>query len=276
MTLSTPPLIALLTDFGLADPYVGQMKAAILARAPEARLVDLCHEVAPGDVAQAGFFLAASEPHFPPGTVFAAVVDPGVGTDRRLIVLDRGKRRVLAPDNGLTSLLEPRPGQAVYDVTPAIRPETATFHGRDVIAPLAALLALGRRPESLGRPADPAGLVRLPQRAPRREGDMLHVPILHVDRFGDVVLALPVAAWRGPLMRASRIDLVAAAEAAGPGGRDALELAPVETYAATPPGRVGILPGSQGFFELAVNGGSAALTLGLVRGGSVTLRLAGA
>ena len=137
------PLIALLTDFGLADPYVGQMRAVLATAAPTVPVLDLCHGIAAHDVRQAAFYLAASLPWLPPGTVVAVVVDPGVGTERRLVLLERDGRRILVPDNGILTLVLERPGSLqAFDATPAVAPPCATFHGRDVIAPLAARLAM--------------------------------------------------------------------------------------------------------------------------------------
>ncbi|MCA1987372.1 MAG: SAM-dependent chlorinase/fluorinase, partial [Desulfovibrio sp.] len=106
------PVIALLTDFGHADPYVAQMKGAVLQRASDVQLIDISHEISPFGIAQAGFFLRASQGHFPCGSVFVAVVDPGVGTSRRILCLVREERLFLAPDNGLLSMLLDAPGPA--------------------------------------------------------------------------------------------------------------------------------------------------------------------
>ena len=116
------PLVALLTDFGLTDPYVGQMKAVLATAAPPIPVLDLCHGIAPHDVRQAAFYLAASLPWLPPGAVVAVVVDPGVGTERRLVALARGSHTILAPDNGiLTLVLSGTEPLRAFDATPAMR-----------------------------------------------------------------------------------------------------------------------------------------------------------
>jgi S-adenosylmethionine hydrolase len=253
--MQTAPLIALLTDFGLADPYVGQMKSVLLSAAPGVPVVDISHGVGMGDVAQAAFFLAATLPWLPPGAVAAAVVDPGVGTSRRVVVVELASRLVAAPDNGLLTLALAR-GQGVraYDVTPRTTPASATFHGRDVFAPLAARLAMGESVSALGPPLSPDELVVLPGLAAVRRGEVVMARVLSVDGFGNVATSCEAGIfgrWWG------RTALVA------PVSR---ELVRVATYADLGPGQVGLLAGSQGYLELAVGGGSAAAALGLSRG----------
>jgi len=262
MTMHTAPLIALLTDFGLADPYVGQMKAVLLSAAPGVSLVDVSHGVARGDVAQAAFFLAATLPWLPPGSVVAAVVDPGVGTARRALVVEIASRLVAAPDNGLLTLaLAQAAGYRVFDATPRSAPASATFHGRDVFAPLAARLAQGEAPSSLGQALSRDALVILPGLTAKRRGDVVTARVLSVDGFGNVVTSCDVARFGAAC---ARPQLLAPAPRA---------LAPAATYADLGPGEVGLLAGSQGYLELAVNGGSAAALLGLARGDGLELFL---
>lgn len=255
-----PSCIALLTDFGLGDPYVAQMKAVLLATAPTAPLLDISHDVRPQDVAQAAFFLASTLPWLPPGTVVVAVVDPGVGTDRRVLALECASHWVLAPDNGLVSLLlEQRDVQRCLDLTPSWQPASTTFHGRDVFAPLAARLAMGDDPLAFGVVWQGDAPVRLPAMAPRREGDAVNCRVLSVDRFGNIVLNLDTAGYdvfppQSALLAPKALPLVAAA-----------------SYAGIPAGQVGILPGSQGYLELAVAGASAARRLDLQPGDRLRL-----
>ena len=194
----------LLTDFGLEDPYVGQMKGVLAALAPGARVIDLCHGVWPFDVLQASFFLDSSRAHFPPGSVFVCVVDPGVGGERRLVLLEKFRQIFLAPDNGLLSLVLAQDGPCrARDVTPAGRlASTGTFHGRDILAPLAARLLTGDEPEDLGAEVNPESLTRLPGAAPERDGPTLRAVVLHVDRFGNCILNLDTARF-GPSVFAS-------------------------------------------------------------------------
>jgi len=257
--------IALLTDFGLTDPYVGQMRAALTRLAPGAVLIDVSHQVEPFATGQAAFFLAASAPHFPADSVFLCVVDPGVGSPRRIIGANVSGQDFLAPDSGLLGLLLDTPslqGTRLYDLTKATSgyAGSATFHGRDIFAPLAARLSAGEDLSALGSPLDPAQLVRHPWAAPRPDAEGVDAHVLHVDRFGNCVLSL-------------REGFALTREVAGlslaPGER--LGLRRVRTYADLGPGEPGLLKGSQGFFELAANQAPAATLLTLRPGDPVRI-----
>lgn len=260
--IAQAPLVALLTDFGLTDPYVGQMKAVLATAAPAVPLLDLCHQVAPHDCVQAAFFLAASLPWLPPGAVAVAVVDPGVGTERRIILLEAGGHRILAPDNGILTLVLTRPGPIqAFDASPTTPPASATFHGRDVFAPLAARLAMGEEASALGRPIDAFSLCRLPGLTPSRRGSAVTTRALAVDHFGNVVTSCDLATY-GTLSPCPA--LLAPHRHA---------LVPVANYAAIPLGAIGILAGSQGYLELAAPCASAAERLGLAAGDTLVLDL---
>ena len=253
------PLIALLSDFGLSDPYVGQMKSVLLSAAPGVPLLDISHEVAPQDICQGAFFLAATLPWLPPGAVVVAVVDPGVGSDRRVVLAQVGGHWVLAPDNGLVSLVLGREGLCrLYDLTPRVVPASATFHGRDVFAPLAARLAMGEEATALGSVWQGPAPVRLEGFLPERQGDAVSGRVLSVDRFGNVIVSLDLERF-GQLPAAPAVTEPVHAP-----------LIPAATYAVIPHGEIGILAGSQGYLELAVSHGSAAARLGLRRGDAVT------
>uniref|UniRef100_I2PYE0 SAM-dependent chlorinase/fluorinase n=1 Tax=Desulfovibrio sp. U5L TaxID=596152 RepID=I2PYE0_9BACT len=251
------PLIALLTDFGLADPYVGQMKSVLLSAAPGVALLDISHEVAPQNLTQAAFFLAATVPWLPPGAVTAAVVDPGVGTDRRVVLAEVGGGWVLAPDNGLLTLVCGS-GCRLFDATPRAVPASATFHGRDVFAPIAARLAMGEEAGAVGTVWTGADPVRLEGLWPRRKGDTVEGRVLSVDRFGNAVVNLDIGGY-------GRLPATPALVAPR-----AVPLTPAKTYGELEQGAVGLLAGSQGYLELAVAGGSAAAKLGLKAGDAVT------
>ncbi|SDB35924.1 hypothetical protein SAMN05660653_01689 [Desulfonatronum thiosulfatophilum] len=260
------PIIALLTDFGLEDPYVGQMKGVLAGLAPEAVLVDISHQVRPFDILQGAFYLAASWPYLPEGTICVGVVDPGVGTARRLAMIRRSGRLLLAPDNGLPALLlgdeadveawefagrKARAGQKVAN----------TFHGRDILMPLAADLALGVRPKELGAALHPDDLVRPDWARAERAGREIRAHVLHVDRFGNCLLNLSLEKW--PMEVLAHAELI----------RPLLQpLALVRTYADIGPGSFGMLAGSQGYWELAVNQGNAAQLLGLRPGIRIVLQ----
>jgi len=261
-----PRHVVLLTDFGLADPYVGQMKGALTSRAPDASIIDLSHQVEPYDILQAGFYLAASHAHFPPGAIFVSVVDPGVGGDRRILLLEKFHQFFLAPDNGLLSLLMHQGGPSILrDATPAWRGQaSATFHGRDLFAPLAARLALGEGPDALGEKMNPHALVRLPGSEPVRTEDGIEAMVLHVDRFGNCILNLDSETWEPVLFKARNPVL------AGPGE---IRLHPVLTYERLEKDQLGVIKGSQGYLELAMNREPADKALGLRPGHTLRILL---
>lgn len=261
-----PRPVALLTDFGLTEPYVAQIKGVLLTEHPAVRVTDLSHGVEPFNLAQAGFFLDASRPYFPAGTVFVAVVDPGVGGARRMVCLAKFGQFFLAPDNGLLSLALDAPEPArCFDCTEFRRDgRSPTFHGRDALAPLAARLAVGRDPQDLLPEISPDSLRRLPWSEPQyqdcRSALMAHV--LHVDRFGNCLLNLRVEPWLEVLAAWPRITLFM------PGAVDARL---VRTYAELSRDEFGILAGSQGYLEVALRQASAARELGLRSGHALTL-----
>jgi S-adenosylmethionine hydrolase len=187
-------LISLVTDFGTQDEYVGLMKAVILGIDPTAVTVDVSHAVDPQDVAQAAFLVAAAHTHFPDGSVHLVVVDPGVGGARDILVLERGTHRFVAPDNGvLTLVLEGAPVRLWRLENTRWRRAVVspTFHGRDIMAPTAALLARGADPAEAGPeiPADAA--VRVPDLRARRTPAGIEGRVVHVDRFGNLVTNVP-------------------------------------------------------------------------------------
>lgn len=261
-----PRHVVLLTDFGLSDPYVGQMKGSLIRHAPEARIIDLCHRVDPFNILQAAFFLAASRAHFPEETIFVSVVDPGVGGDRRIVLAEKFRQFFLAPDNGLLTFVIQQTGPAlVRDVTlPWRRKASATFHGRDLFAPLAARLVNGAHPSELGKEINPNSLTRLPGAEPALTENVLEAMVLHVDRFGNCITNLEASAWGARLFKTRQVSLVSPREA---------DLVPVLTYERLEPGQFGVIKGSQGYLELAMKQQSAGQALGLAAGSRVVLRL---
>ncbi len=258
---ASAPVVTLTTDFGTRNPYVAAMKGVVLARCPGARVVDLSHEIAPQDVLEGALFLAAAVPHFPPGTVHVAVIDPGVGTARRAIAARLGAQTLVCPDNGLPTLLERAlPPTAAHAITSRdfMRDDvSATFHGRDVFAPAGARLAAGAPLASAGPAVPLADLVRLDVPTPHLDarGGAAGV-VIHVDRFGNAITNL----------RAT--DLPALPDACVAGGT---RVRVVRTYGDVPAGAPLALIGSSGLLEVAVNRGSAAKTLGLRRGDAVSV-----
>jgi len=252
-------IISLLTDFSLRDWYVGTVKGVLLRCAPAAVLVDITHDIEPGDVKAAAFAWRNSIPYFPPGTVHLAVVDPGVGGERAVLAVESESGILVAPDNGLVSwILAAGADWRAWRITSSefCRSEpSATFHGRDVFAPLAAALAAGAAPAELGEPlADP---VLIPWPAPEVSGpgDWM-VPVLYVDRFGNLITSLP-----GEELGSCRQLQVAG-----------LSLPRLECYEQAPAGELLGLIGSGGYLEISVNGGSAAETLGARPGDLLAVR----
>ena len=244
--------VTLLTDFGTSDSYVAQMKAVMLAVSPALRFIDITHDIGPQDVAQGAFLLQSAAAWFPRGTVHLAVVDPGVGSPRAAVVLVAGGHAFVGPDNGLLlpaarALGGELPGWELVNVPSPGETRSATFHGRDLFAPAAALLASGERaPSDLG-----PRLARLPHSiAPSVEPG--HERVLHIDHFGNLITSLPASALpglRGIEVRGQTIDTIVATYAEAPGE------APV------------LLAGSSGRIEISVAFGSAARELGVEAAG---------
>lgn len=248
-------IVTLLTDFGGRDPYVGIMKGVILGLHPEARLVDLTHEVPPQDVRTAAFLLATAIDWFPPGTVHVAVVDPGVGGERRALVVQAARHFYVGPDNGILTLAlrrdrplsirEVRPGRWTLDRV------SRTFHGRDVFAPAAAHLAKGVALEHLGNRVEDAVELDLPPNT-RSEG-LVRTRVVHRDGFGNLITSLHRSEVEE--LRAVRVD--------------GAEIPVHETYGGVVEGALLAYWGSSDYLEIAVNRGSAAERLGAAPGHEV-------
>lgn len=256
---SMASILTLLTDFGSADGYAGALLGAVIRAAPQLRVETITHGVPPGDVGAGSYWLAASAPAFPDGTVHCVVVDPGVGTSRHLIACVVDRQLVIAPDNGLLHFMWQRGHErSAFRVDQqAFRPSSlsATFHGRDLIGPLAARVAAGSlEVEALG-PRIPS-----PQLIPDfvQEGDVTGTAarVVLVDRFGNVVLAVARTPWYSPVPAGVSL----------PGGRLISQL--VSTYSEIE-GDVGVLWNSAGHLELAGNRVNAAASLNLHPGDRV-------
>ncbi len=243
-------LIVLLTDFGLDDPYAGQMKGVIYRHCPQAAIVDLTHGVQAFNIHQAGFLLASSLDFFPAGTVFIAVVDPGVGSDRGIVLAETRACWILAPDNGLLSQALDAGLLKTCRRFLGNPPSSTTFHGRDIFAPLGAELAREQRVPADFEPFDPQELVRLYLPVPAVCSTGVKCMVLHRDHYGNLVLNLDIDPWAGRLQGA-RMRI---------GG---YEMVLVSYYAAIPEGCLGLVTGSQGRLEIAAREYSAARLLGL-------------
>lgn len=242
------PIVTLLTDFGLQDSYVAELKAAILSGA-DVQVVDITHEVPPGDVQAGQYLLGRAWHRFPAGSIHLAVVDPGVGSARRAIAVRGQGHFFVGPDNGLlTPVLD---GAQVVSLKPP-REASATFHGRDVFAPVAARLARGEPLQDLG--PDVADPLRTPLPTPGRDGSAVTGEVIYVDRFGTLITNIP-GEW---VVGARRVRI--SGRAVGAVRR---------TFADVKPGAAVAFIGSGGTLEVAVRDGSAAEKLGAKRGASV-------
>jgi S-adenosyl-L-methionine hydrolase (adenosine-forming) len=257
-------VITITTDFGHQGPFVGVIKGVILSRFREARLIDLTHEILVHWPAEAGFWLARSYHYFPPGTVHVAVVDPGVGTSRSIVAVAAGGHYFLAPDNGLLAPVVSRAreaqiirlGNAQLQRITAVRP-SATFHGRDIFAPVAAELAAGRvRLAELGEPLDT--LVPSWVDEPTIETRSVAGVVITIDHFGNLITNIDA-----PLIERFRVPIVHA-------GRHAFSL--LRTYGDAQPGDYLALVNSFGVVEIARAENSAAEGLGLSRGAPIVVR----
>jgi len=262
MTRDDPPApISLLTDFGTRDLYVGVMHGVIANLAPRVRIVDLCHEIAPQSVADAAFLLDSAAPYFPWGTVHVAVVDPGVGTSRRILCARSSRATYLAPDNGLLSrVLERDPPAHVVSVENRdyfLPQVSSTFHGRDVFAPVAAHLSLGVDPRLLGPEVKAIETLALP--TPQRTDDLHGIlgEVIYIDRFGNLVTNVPLAELGG-------IRRVCLGPTVIPGPL-------CHSYAERSEGSLLAVAGSSGLLEISVNAGSAERVLGARRGDKVEI-----
>ena len=258
-------LITLLTDFGTGDYYVAAMKGVILSRAPGAQIIDITHDIEPQNVLSAAYVLLGAYDQFPPGTIHLAVVDPGVGSARRGIVLRTNRYYFVGPDNGLFSLVAPESAEA-FEIQPSSYVATVisdTFHGRDIFAPVAAALAAGIKVEDLAIPVSQVN--RFPALI-EMTGSEIHSRIIHIDRFGNAVTGIErrhLSSDTLPRDFSLRMS------------SDHLIRQQKRFYAQEPVslGQPFLVWGSIGFLEISVANGSAAELLGLSCGQEVTLKL---
>jgi S-adenosylmethionine hydrolase len=259
------PIITLTTDFGLAGSYVAQIKGVMLAIDPAATLVDINHHIQPQNIRQGAIALAAAAKYFPPGTIHIAVVDPGVGTARRIVYAELGDQRFIAPDNGILSLVaRDVPPRRLIALTPSEfwrEPVSHTFHGRDIMAPVAAYLSLGLDPARLGEAIDTLEAITWPQ--PSREGDIITGEVLDIDSYGNVITNI-----REDLMDVAAPEHIEIRIA----GHTIVGLS--KTYGDASPGALIALIGSSGYLEIAEVAGNAARRLSAVVGDAITVTVA--
>src|SRR5213596_2582367 len=259
--------ITLLSDFGLTDPYVAEMKGVILSTNPDLRIVDVSHGIERHNLAMGSFILETALPYFPQGSIHVAVVDPGVGTERLPLVVLCKLGVVVGPDNGLFVRAAERLGfKAAYQIdSRRLKGErvSATFHGRDVFARTAAKLADGLRPDTVGAVVKELVRLDIPSVGVSDEG--MTCTILHVDYFGNVILNLGEQEFLRLGLRDDRRLEVKTMH-----GRSSASIA--RTYSEIHRDQLGIILGSQGYVEITMRESSAAARLGLKPLGKVEIR----
>ena len=257
-------VISLTTDFGTKDPYVGIMKGVIASINPEVLVVDLTHEVRSFDLKEAAFVLLASYRWFPPGTVHVVVVDPGVGTARRPVLIVTRNYYFIGPDNGVLSWAARSDGiEAAYRLSNRAfmtKEVSYTFHGRDIFAPAAAWLTRGVKPEVLGEPIDPGSLEALGTLHCDSGEDYIRGSVVVVDKFGNVI----TSCRDSPFRPGDRVRI----EAKG----GVWEAMFARTFGEVPEGSLLVHINSLGFFEISVNKGSASSMTELKPGDEVWVR----
>ena len=271
-------LLVFTTDFGLSDSYAGVMKGVALGINPDLRFVDLTHQVAPQNVAQGAFALGVSYQYFPVHAIHVAVVDPGVGTTRRPILLQTPHGSFVAPDNGLLSrVLEPclakpptdagtvavpQAARAFHLTNPDywLHPVSSTFHGRDIFTPVAAHLSLGVSPESLGEPISELEYLPIPR--PRVDTESIRGEIIYCDVYGNLISSIPMSLIENRAIGEVRLR-----------GRAISRLSYTFNDTPSSSGLIALV-GSHGYLEVAVPNGSAAATLSAGPGEPITVAFA--
>jgi S-adenosyl-L-methionine hydrolase (adenosine-forming) len=258
------PIVTLTTDFGTKDHFAAVMKGVILGICPGATLVDISHEVQPFEIQEGAFVVAQAFRFFPRKTIHIVVVDPGVGSARRAILVEAEGQYFIAPENGVLAMVYSKRGSKVREITADkyfLQPVSRTFHGRDVFAPAAAHLAKGARPSSFGKLIDdylkPA--FTEPQRTSKRQW---MGTVLHIDRFGNMITNFNIDEF--PTVRMKPFEFAV-------GTQHLTELA--LTYAEMPVGEPFVIVGSSGYLEVSANQGSAARILGCGAGAPCELTI---
>ena len=260
------PIITLTTDYGTKDHLVGAMKGVILKIQPEAQIVDINHNVLPYDVLDGALSIGAAYRYFPARTVHVVVVDPGVGTPRRPIIATINNQYFVAPDNGVLSVVYGREDPIlVHHITSDhyyLKPVSATFHGRDIFAPVAAWLTKNWQTEAFGEVVEDFTKFAVPK--PKAQSGALRGAVLRVDHFGNLMTNFTPEDVPEPMRKPCSITMSV-------GGKPVKKM--VETFADGPVDEAVAVFGSSGFLEIALNKGNAAAALGATRGAEVILKL---
>jgi S-adenosylmethionine hydrolase len=256
-------IVTLTTDFGPNSPYVAAVKGVILSICPAATIVDVAHDIPPQDIRRAALVLDEATPWYPAGTIHLAVVDPGVGTDRAIVYARIGDHHYVAPDNGLLSRLAARtPPSKIIQLTAAeywLPRVSNTFHGRDIMAPVAARLALGLDPDQLGPPLERLTALDWPE--PRQGAARIDGYVIEIDTFGNLITNITSEMLAGRLTDHRACIVCSIYETWGI----------YRTYGDQPNGTFIALIGSNGRLELALVGDNAARRLGITAGTTVTI-----
>ena len=251
------PILTLTTDFGLSDHYVASMKGVILSICPQAQIIDISHDVKPFEISEAAYLIAQTYRSFPKKTVHVVVVDPGVGTARRPILMEAAGQRFVAPDNGALAMIYSRETHKIRLISNAKyfrQPVSRTFHGRDIFAPVAAYVAAGEPPSRVGKIIQ--DYLHPVFEKPQRTGKRTWLGrILKIDRFGNVVTNFQASEF--PDLERSNFSLLL-----GPRRVDLM----ARTYAECGPGELFLIEGSAGYLEISVGQASAAEQIGCETG----------
>jgi S-adenosylmethionine hydrolase len=258
------PLVTLTTDFGLSDHFAGVLKGVILSICPAATVVDISHDVPAFDISQGAFLISQAFPYFPPKTIHVVVVDPGVGTARRPILVEADGHYFIGPDNGVLAMVYTDRPHKVREITSEkyfLQPPSRTFHGRDIFAPAAAHLAAGVRAASFGKTIE--DYLKLAFYKPQRTGRRMWCgSVLRIDRFGNLITNFHVVEFDAVRTRPFEISI---------GAHKVHRLA--LNYAEAQPGELSLIAGSSGYFEIAANQASAQRITGCGAGAPCDLTL---
>ena len=258
------PIVTLTTDFGTRDHFAGVLKGVVLRICPTAKVVDISHEVHPFEISEGAFLLAQAYRYFPAKTIHVAIVDPGVGSARRPILVQAANQYFIGPDNGVLTMVYSGIPHKVREITNEkyfLQPVSRTFHGRDIFAPCAAHLAAGARPATFGKLIDDH--LKPSFTEPNRTAKRVWVgTVLHIDRFGNLITNLHVENFGDVRVRPFEIAI---------GTQHLTRLA--LTYAEVDPGEPFVVVGSSGYLEIAANQASAARMLGCGVGAPCELTL---
>lgn len=262
-------LIGLFTDYGWDDPYASQLKGIIMTINPSARILDLTHSATPFNIVEASFLLDQCAEEFPPGTIFVAVVDPGVGTERTPVLVETTKGKYfIGPDNGIMTAVVAHEGFSrawTLDKPEAYRSGdlSRTFHGRDIFAPVAARLSTGVDPDRLGTPVKILTLLSAAE--PTLAGNVISAQVVHVDRFGNVILNIQQGSDLAAKLKDGTLIKIAV-------GKESYSAPLVKTYGDVDKGRLLLLYGGSGLLEIGVNQGSAVKELKVEPGAAIFLK----